>query len=191
MALIVLLVALPTGVYLYQYIQTAMKGAVAERHQKVATQLANDALTDYFRQFSQDAYKGHYDTASLSRPESFYSAGFSTATFIADDAHHSLYIRAEGGYGTAAAPKTLRVLEALIAFQSDLVRFGTMFNGAATISASNVTYDGGFYANGNLSITGSNVTFEGGPVVVNGNISGTTTIDGDVFYTGSLGSKVK
>ena len=137
--------------------------------------------------FSQNAYSGHYDTADLSRPQTFYSAGYSTVTFIPDSLGHTLYLRAEGVYGTPAKPLTKQILEALIQFASDLVQYGTMVNGPFTISASNVSYDGGFYTNGNLSVTGSNVRFNGGPVVVAGNLSGAASvvIDGDLYYSGT------
>lgn len=190
--LVVMLVALPTAVYLYNVAGVSLRVAMAERHQKTASQLANGALTDYFRQFSQSNYSGHYDTASLSRPQSFYSNGFSTVTFIPDQQHHSLYIRAEGVYGTPSRPQTTRVLEGLIKFYSDLVRFGTMINGAFTVSASNIEYLGGFYTNGNLSVTGTNVTFNGGPVVVNGSLSGAASvkIEGDLYYSGASAGSV-
>lgn len=187
LTLVVMLVALPTAIYLYNFAGASMRTAMAERRQKTASQLANGALTDYFRQFSQSNYSGHYDPDSLSRPQSFYSSGFSTVTFTPDQQHHSLYLKAEGVYGTPSRPKTTRVLEALIKFYSDLVRFGTMINGAYTVSASNVTYLGGFYTNGNLSVTGSNVTFDGGPVIVNGSLSGAASvrIEGDLYYSGA------
>jgi len=192
MALIILLIALPTCVYFYTYVDTALKSAMAERRQKTASQMAHSAVTDYFRQFSQDAYNGHYDTDTLSRPESFYSNGFSTVTFIPDAVNRTLYIEARGVYGTPARPRTTKVLEALVQFSSDLVQYGTMINGAFTVSASNVVYDGGFYTNGNLSVTGSNVRFNGGPVVVRGNLSGTaaTVIDGDLYYSGTSAGSV-
>ena len=69
MALVILLVALPTAVYLYQAAVVSLRSAAAERRQKTASSLANGAVTDYFRQFSQDVYNGHYDAASLSRPK--------------------------------------------------------------------------------------------------------------------------
>jgi hypothetical protein len=191
-ALAVMVVALPTAVYLYGFADRALKTALAERRQKTATALANGALTDYFRQFSQSAYDGHYDTDALSRPKSFYAAGYSTVTFTADSTAHTLRIEARGVYGTESEPKTTRVLEALIKFYSDLVRFGTMVNGPFTVSASNVTYLGGFYTNGNLSVTGSNVTFSGGPVIVAGNMSGAASVrvEGDLYYSGTSAGSV-
>ena len=192
MALVLMLVALPIGVYFQKNISTIIRSAVAERRQKTASQYANSAVTDYFRQFSQDAYGGHYDTASLTRPRTFYSAGYSTVTFTADEAERTLYIKATGVYGTQAAPKTTRVLEALVQFFSDLVQYGTMVNGVFTVGASNVAYDGGFFTNGNLSVTGANVRFNGGPVVVKGNLSGAASvvIDGDLYYSGTSAGNV-
>ncbi|HBL16696.1 MAG: hypothetical protein A2X36_13950 [Elusimicrobia bacterium GWA2_69_24] len=192
MALVLLLVALPTGFYFARYADSILKGAMAERRQKAASQMANSAVADYFRQFSQDSYNGHFDPASLERPESFYSAGYSTVTFIPDSINRTLYLKAEGVYGTPERPRTRRVLEAMVQFSSDLVQYGTMVNGAFTVSASNVRYDGGFYTNGNLSITGANVRFNGGPVVVKGNLSGAASvvIDGDLYYSGGSAGSV-
>jgi hypothetical protein len=192
MALVILLVAIPTGIYFCSYVHTILKSAMAERRQRTATQMANSAVTDYFRQFSQDAYNGHYDIDTLSRPESFYANGFSTVTFIPDSVNRTLYVQAKGVYGTPDRPLTTKVLEALVQFSSDLVQYGTMVNGAFTVSASNVTYDGGFYTNGNLSVTGSNVRFNGGPVVVRGNLSGAASvvIDGDLYYSGTSAGSV-
>ncbi|MBI5245254.1 MAG: hypothetical protein HY922_16450 [Elusimicrobia bacterium] len=192
MALMLLLVSLPVGIYFYKYASQLIKSTMAERRQKTAAEIANSALTDYFRQFSQDPYNGHYDTDSLSRPETFYSAGYSTVTFIPDQVNRTLYLKAKGVYGTPSRPLTTKILEALVQFSSDLVQYGTMVNGAFTVSASNVTYLGGFYTNGNLSVTGANVRFNGGPVVVNGNLSGAATvvIDGDLFYSGTSAGSV-
>jgi hypothetical protein len=198
MALLILLFALPVGITFYQYTAQTLKSAMAEKRQKTAAQIANSVVTDYMRQFSQDAYNGHYDVDKLDRPETFYSAGFSTVTFEADAVNRTVYLRAEGAYGTPDRPLAKKTLEALVQFQSDLVQYGTMINGPFTVSASNVVYDGGFWTNGNLSITGSNVRFNGGPVVVNGNLSGAASvvIDGDLYYSGTgagsvsvLGSK--
>lgn len=192
MALVVMLFALPVGLYFARHVSVMVRSAVAERQQKTASGLANSAVTDYFRQFSQNAYSGHYDTATLSRPQTFYSAGFSTVTFIPDPTNHTLYLKATGVYGNAAKPKASKILEALIQFYSDLVQYGTMINGAFTVSASNVTYDGGFYTNGNLNVTGANVRFNAGPVVVKGNVSGaaSTVIDGDLYYSGTSAGSV-
>ena len=138
-ALVLVLFALPLGITFYKYADRSMKSAIQDRRQKTAAQLANNLMTDYMRQMSQDAYNGHYDTDSLSRPQTLYAAGFSTAAFTADESNRTLYIRAEGAYGSEADPKARKVLEALIQFQSDLVQYGTMVNGPFTISASNVT----------------------------------------------------
>ena len=108
-------------------------------------------------------------------------------TFEADSVNRTVYLRAEGAYGTPEKPLATKVLEALVQFQSDLVQYGTMINGPFAISGSNVAYDGGFWTNGNLSVTGTNVRFNGGPVVVNGNLSGAASvvIDGDLYYSGT------
>lgn len=187
MALVLSLVALPAIFYFGRFASQTLRAAQAERRQKAAGMLANSALMDYFRQFSQDAYNGHYEPSQLARPEAFYSAGYSTVTFQPDSLNRTLYIEARGVYGTEDRPLTARTLDALVQFYSDLVQYGTMINGAFTVSASNVVYDGGFYTNGNLSVTGANVRFNGGPVVVNGNLAGAASvvIDGDLYYSGA------
>jgi len=188
MALIVMLMALPVAFYFCQYVAETVKAAVADREQKNASELADDVVTDYFRQFSQDPYNGHYDEADLERPDYFYSAGYSTVTFTADSVHHTLYLRAEGVAGsTATAAGTHeRVLEALIQFVSPLALYGSMFNSATTLSGgSGTVYDGGFYVNGKFTLQNAGTVFVGGPVVVNGNLSGNATIDGDLYYSGA------
>lgn len=192
MSLMVLLVALPAGLYFCRFVTDTLRSAMAERRQKAASQLAGSAVTDYFRQFSQNAYSGHYETDSLSRPETLYAAGYSTVSFTSDAVNRTLYVRAKGVYGDPGRPLSTRVLEALVQFGSDLVQYGTMINGPFTVSASNVRYEGGFYTNGNLSITGGNVRFNGGPVVVKGNLSGAASIviDGDLYYSGSSAGNV-
>lgn len=187
LALLLLLVALPAGLYTYKFVATSLKVGMAERRQKVAAELANGAMTDYFRQFAQDVYSGHYDTDTLSRPKSFYSAGYSTVTFASDAVNHTVYVKARGVYGTEADPKTAKTLEAIIRFFSDLVRFGTMVNGPFSITSDDVTYAGGFYVNGNLSVSATGVTFSGGPVIVNGNVSGASSnvINGNLYYSGT------
>ena len=188
MALVVLLFALPIGITFYQFADRTMKSAMQERRQKDAAQIANNALTDYMRQFAQDAYGGHYDLDSLERPEAFYSAGYSTVTFIPDAVNRTVYVRASGIYGTSANPLTTKGLEALIQFSSDLVQFGTMFNGTASLGYSNIVYKGGFYVNGTFTETGTNVLFDGGPVIVKGNFAGkpSNTVNGDTFVSGSI-----
>ncbi|MBI5623668.1 MAG: hypothetical protein HY924_07825 [Elusimicrobia bacterium] len=191
-ALAVLLFALPVAIVFYKYSAQTLVSAMQDRRQQTAALIANNAVTDYMRQFSQNAYDGHYDADQLSRPEAFYSAGFSTVTFEADQVNRTVFLRATGTYGTEAKPLARKVLEALIQFQSDLVQYGTMVNGAFTVSASNVRYDGGFWTNGSLSVTGADVRFNGGPVVVNGNLSGAASvvIDGDLYYSGTSAGSV-
>ncbi|MDD5656552.1 MAG: hypothetical protein PHF00_04775 [Elusimicrobia bacterium] len=192
MALLILLFALPIGVTFYRYVAVTMRSAMQDRRQKTAAAVADSVVTDYLRQFSQDAYNGHYDADKLSRPETFYDRGFSTVTFIPDEVNRTVYLRAEGYYGTPARPLARKTLEALIQFKSDLVLYGTMINGPFTISADNVAYDGGLWFNGSLSVTGDNVRFNGGPLVVQGNLSGTSDVvlDGDLYYGGTSAGSV-
>lgn len=191
-ALVLVLFALPVGITFYRYSTQALKSSIQERRQKTAAQLANGVVTDYMRQLSQDAYNGHYDPDSLERPESVYSSGFSTVTFVPDSINRTLYLRAVGGYGTQAKPLARKTLEALVQFQSDLTQYGTMINGPFTISGSDIRYDGGVWVNGNLSVTGANVRFNGGPLVVNGNLSGSASVvlDGDLYYSGTSAGSV-
>lgn len=183
---------LPLSFAFVGYVTQAVKAATRERQQKAAGQMAGDVVTDYMRQFSQDAYSGHYDADSLARPRTFYAAGYSTVTWKSDEANRTLWLKAEGGVGDPAAPSARRRVEALIQFSSDLVQYGTMVNGPFTISAGNVTYLGGLWANGNLTVTGTNVRFDGGPVVVNGNVSGAASVvvDGDLYYAGTSAGSV-
>jgi hypothetical protein len=183
---------LPLTFAFVRYVTQAVTAATRERRQKAAGQMAADVVSDYMRQFSQNAYSGHYDTASLSRPKTFYTAGYSTVTFSADEASRTLWLTAEGGVGDPDAPDARKRVEALIQFSSDLVQYGTMVNGPFTISASNVSYLGGLWSNGNLSVTGANVRFNGGPVVVNGNVSGAASVvvDGDLYYSGTSAGSV-
>lgn len=186
-ALLVLLLALPAAVTFYQFASRTLRSAMRERQQKSAAQAASSALMDYMRQFSQDAYSGHYDAASLTRASAFFGRTASSVTFVADEVNRSVYLRAEGLYGTAASTQASRTLEALIQFQSDLTQYGTMVNGPFTISASNVSYDGGLWMNGNLTVTGANVRFNGGPLVVKGNVVApvSAVLDGDLYYSGA------
>ena len=192
MALILVLFALPIGITFYKYATQMMYSSMQEKRQMTAAYIANSVVTDYMRQFSQDAYNGHYDTDTLSRPKTFYSAGFSTVTFITDQVNRTVYLRAQGGYGNVASPLARKTLEALIQFSSDLTQYGTMINGPFTISASNVGYKGGLWINGNLNVTGSNVRFDGGPLVVSGNVSGAASVvlDGDLFYSGASAGSI-
>lgn len=187
LALLLILLALPVGVVVCKYVNAVFLSSMAERRQKTAAQIANSALTDYMRQFSQDAYNGHYDPASLDRGEDFYSAGFSSITYVADEVNRTVYVRARGHYGSADNIQASKTLEALVQFQSDLTQYGTMVNGNFTISASNVSYDGGMWINGDLRVTGSNVRFNGGPLVVQGDLTGASSVvlDGDLYYSGT------
>ncbi len=192
MGLMLLLFLLPMAVVLYKYTTQSLRSSVRDAQQKTAAQLAIDVVTDYMRQFSQDPYNGHYDSASLSRPVQDYANGFSTVTFTADPANHNVYLLVTAGYGTISKPLTTKTVDALIHFQAPLTQYGTMLDGSTTLSASGVSYDGGFWVNGNFTESGANVTWNGGPVVVNGNFSGASgdAVDGDLYYGGSSVSGV-
>jgi len=187
------IVILPVVVTFTQLSMQTVKNVQAEKRQKSASELANNAIVDYMRQFSQSYYEDHYDFDSLNRPEVFYGVGFSSISFISDAVRHSLYIQAKGKYGQRASnPLSQKTLDALIQFFSDMTRFGTMINGPFGISASNVTYNGAMWINGSLSITGSNIVFQGGPLIVNGNIVGGSgaTVNGDLYYSGTSAGNI-
>lgn len=184
------LVLVPLMIYLVVYTTASLKHSYKERQLGMAGALANSALVDFMRQFSQNYYEGHYDAGSLARNEPFYSAGFSSASTEADAAGHRLYIEAAGKYGSDKDnPLADKTLHSAVQFISDLTDYGTLIDGAFTISASNITYFGKWWITGDLSITGSNVRFAGGPLIVGGdfNVSGSNVrVDGDVYYAGSL-----
>jgi len=185
-ALILIIFLLPLGVVLYKSGQTAMKSAYLEGQQKDSVQVATDIITDYMRAFSQDQYNGHYDADSLGRPASgYYGNTVSTITYIASQTNHTLYLDITAGVnsvnGVIQHPKRI---QALIAFISDLVLYGTMFNSATTLNANGSTYNGGFYVNGNFTESGTGVTWNGGPLIVNGSVTTAAgdTVDGNLYY---------
>jgi hypothetical protein len=184
----VILILLPTILWLLPFVDTQVRLAQKEKQLKLASQMANDFIVDYMRQFSQNYYEGHYDIDSLSRPQSFYEHGFSSVTVIPDSQNHTVYIEARGAYvnnkNEVLADKKV---SALVKFISDMTDYGTYINGTFTISASNITYYGKWWITGDLSITGSNVTFRGGPLIVGGKISGGSggRVYGNLYYGGS------
>ena len=181
---------LPLVIYLVITTTTALKHSSKEKQQNMAGGLASTVLVDLMRQFSQNYYEGHYAPELLARNQAFYSVGFSSVTIEADAASHRLYIEAVGKYGKDQNnPLSDKHLHAAVQFISDLTDYGTLINGAFTLSASNITYYGKWWITGNLSITGSNVRFAGGPLVVGGNLSvsgSNVRVDGDAYYGGSL-----
>lgn len=185
-----ILVLVPLVIYLLVYTTSALKHSGRERQLGMAGALANSSLVDLMRQFSQNYYEGHYDPDSLARGESFRSVGFASAIAEADAASHRLYIEATGKYGADSAnPLSDKKLYSTVQFISDLTDYGTLIDGAFTISASNITYFGKWWITGNLSVTGSNVRFAGGPLIVGGNLSvsgSNVSVDGDVYYAGSV-----
>ena len=187
---LMMLVLVPLLVYILVSTTASLRHSYKEKQLGMAGGMANSALVDFMRQFSQNYYEGHYDPGLLARNQPFYSAGFSAASVEADAAGHRLYIEAVGKYGKDQhSPLADKKLYATVQFISDLTDYGTMINGVFTINASNITYFGKWWITGNLSITGSNVRFAGGPLIVGGNLSASgsnVAIDGDVYYGGSL-----
>lgn len=188
LALLLLLFVLPLGLTLYRFVAQSVRASVQESHQRTSVAWANSVLMDYMRQFSQDPYSGHYDSASLARDNFLYKNGFSTVTFVADPVAHDLYLDATGVWNGPGG-STKRRVEAVIHFQSMLTKFGTMVNGPITLSAGNVTYSGGMWIGGSLTLSGSNMVWNGGPLIVNGSVvnggGGPRTLNGDLYYSGA------
>jgi hypothetical protein len=182
---------LPFVIYLLVASNSLLKSSFKEKQQKLAGGLASTVLVDFMRQFSQSYYEGHYDADALSRSPVFYSSGYSSVSTEADQQDHRLFIHASGSYGRdAASPLSKKQLYGTVKFISDLTDYGTLVNGAFTLSGSDVIYYGKWWATGNLNITGSNVTFMGGPLIVGGNLNVTGSnvrINGDLYYNGTLG----
>ena len=192
-AVILMFLLIPVASGFLYVLRDQLRFTTSERQIKTARTLANNALVDFMRQFSQDYYSGHYDTASLARAESFYAVGFTSVSVTADSQNHTVFIEATGKYGASAqSPLARKTLYGLIQFVSDLTDYGTLINGNLTTSASNVTYLGKFWINGTWSITGSNVRLEGGPALVLQNVSGSASavINGDLYYGGTSAGSV-
>ena len=186
--MVVLLV--PFVIYILVTSTAHLKNSFKEKQLKMSGSLASNVLVDFMRQFSQSYYEGHYDADALTRNPVFYSAGFSSVNTEADAQNHRLFIHAAGQYGgAAAAPLADKSLYGAVQFISDLTDYGTLIDGAFTISASNVAYAGKWWLTGNLTISGNNVTFDGGPLIVGGNLTVTGSnvrINGDLYYNGTL-----
>jgi hypothetical protein len=180
----------PMVLYLIITSNAHLKTSFKEKQLKMAGSLASNVMVDFMRQFSQNYYEGHYDAASLSRDPAFYSVGFSGVEAEASSATHRLYLKATGKYGRdEVSPLADKTLYGAVQFISDLTDYGTLINGAFTISADNVTYFGKWWITGNLIISGDNVTFLGGPLIVGGNLSVTGSnvrINGDLYHNGTL-----
>ena len=191
---IMLVVFLLPLTYTFLYVtRQHQKTARQERQIKSARILANNAVVDYMRSFSQNYYADHYDTDNLARPESFYRVGFTDVSVTADRLNHFIYVEAIGKYGTSSDnPLFRKKLYSVIQFVSPWTDFGTMIDSNFTISASNVVYYGKFWINGNLNVTGWNVRFVGGPIFVSGSLSGSSSvvIDGDLYYGGASAGNV-
>jgi len=181
---------IPFVIYLMVTSNNFLKTSFREKQQKMSSSLASGVLVDFMRQFSQSYYEGHYDADALSRNPVFRSVGFSSVDTEADAPNHRLFIHASGQYGSnAAAPLSNKSLYGAVQFISDLTDYGTLIDGAFTISAPDTTYYGKWWITGNLSISGNNVTFMGGPLIVGGNLTVTGSnvrINGDLYYNGTL-----
>lgn len=180
----------PFVIYILITSNAHLKTSFKEKQLKMSGSLASNVLVDFMRQFSQSYYEGHYNTGALSRNPVFYSVGFSSVDTEADAQNHRLYIHASGQYGrNSASPLADKSLYGAVQFISDLSDYGTLIDGAFTISADNVTYAGKWWITGNLTISGDNVTFMGGPLIVGGNLTVTGSnvrVNGDLYYNGTL-----
>ncbi len=193
LAVVLILFLMPLTFTLVYVTRQHQKSSYQEKQLKSARILADNAIVDYMRSFSQNYYADHYDTDKLARPQSFYKVGFTEVSVIPDTLNHFIYIEATGKYGKSATnPLFRKTLYSVIQFVSPWTDFGTMIDSNFTISASNVTYYGKFWINGNLYITGWNVRFVGGPIFVSGNLYGSSSviIDGDLYYGGSSAGSV-
>lgn len=181
---------LPFVIYLVVTSNNFLKNSFRERQQKMSSSLASSVLVDFMRQFSQSYYEGHYDADALSRSPVFRSVGFSSVETEADAQNHRVFIHASGQYGgNAAAPLANKNLYGAVQFISDLTDYGTLIDGAFTISANDATYHGKWWITGNLTISGSNATFMGGPLIVGGKLIVTGSnvrVNGDLYYNGTL-----
>lgn len=187
---LMILFLVPFVVYILVTSTAHLKTSYKEKQLKMSGSLASNILVDFMRQFSQSYYEGHYDADALSRAPVFYSVGFSDVQTEADAQGHRLFIHATGKYGKdPGLPLSNKHLYGAVQFISDLTDYGTMVDGAFTISGSNVTYFGKFWVTGNLTVSGNNVVFAGGPLIVGGNLNVTGSnvgINGDLYYSGTL-----
>lgn len=154
---------------------------------KSASGLAMNAPFDYIRQFNSKPFIDHSDAAQFSRPEMFYSVGFTKVDFVPNASDHSLYIRATGKYGRdAGQPVTLRTLETVIKFSNDMMLYSRVFRiphgfGPGVV----ITIKGGYYARGLWIAPTAVPTFDGGPVVIDGDVDvqGAARFNGDVYFS--------
>lgn len=184
--LAILLIFMATGAVFFLVRTTQdLKHSSSFRRLKAASALANNALVDLLRQFSQSYQEDHYDPQNLNRNINLYSVGFSSISMSPNKNQHFISFTLEGGYGKKEAPLVKKTIRGVIKFISDLTTFGTMWNGNFTTSASNATYVGKVWVNGTWNITGANVVVQGGPVFVKNNITGNLTINGDLYRGGT------
>jgi hypothetical protein len=183
-ALVILLFLLPLAVVLYNSSMVAMKSAVQEGQQKTSAQMAVDIVTDYMRQFANDPYNGHYDSASLGRPQTgLYANVISSISYVANPTAHTLYLNITAGLGNSMTAMTHpKHIEALIVFISDMVLYGSMFYNDPGLTEPNVSYGGPFAVfDGGFTEGGTGCTFTGPIIVGNGPVS----MNGDTI-TGNL-----
>lgn len=186
-ACLILLVVIPLIITLTNTTKTSLRSAFYSRQYKTARMLANDAMVDFMRQFSQSAYDVHYSSAVLARPVMFYNVGFSSVTVIPNALAHTLFLQASGRSGpSATGPLARKTLYAVIQFVSDLTTHSTLVNTNFT-SGAGAVYNGRVRINGNWACVDP-VTVNGGPVVVTGSITaGNPVINGDLYCPGTIG----
>jgi hypothetical protein len=154
-----------------------------------AQSMAGNVILDYMRQLSQTASMG-VSTETLTRPESLYPAGRSEVSSSFNPATQSVAISAKFHSGNpSGGMATMRKLNGVIRFVSDLTLYSTIYPTGLDLTADNVTWDGRVYSNGdyNLGVPngGNNLTYNG-DVFVNGKLTvagNNITINGDVYAT--------
>lgn len=137
-ALVVLLLAIPTVMFLMHILQVQLKHAHREKKYFAAQDLPQNALVDYMRQFAQNTSINWMDLSQFNRPDAFYAAGFSTMTVTPDPARRMVEIFATGSFnplGNASRPVQRR-MRAVLGFSSDVLRYATL-TGSIVSNANN------------------------------------------------------
>ena len=152
--------------------------------------LANNAIVDLMRQFSQNHYRNHYDADYLDRGEAILlGSGFTDVTITPDELNRSLYLDAEGLTGTdAEAPTQTQTLHSVVKFESDLVTHNVWIDNTLSCGTG-ARYEGFImHVEQNLNLSGGNV-FDVGSLIVEGNISpngAPSTVTGDLYVLGTI-----
>lgn len=187
-ATFILLFVFPVLLVLSKRAITQNRLNVKDWQVKSARGLTLNIPFDYVRQFSQRPFIDYGNVAQFNRPELFYGVGFTTVTFQLNATDHSVYLRALGKYGpNSNAPKSVKTLESVIKFSSDLTLYSSAYPRAFfTFNAGTVgTIQGGWYSRGLRIMGGATPVFNGGPVVIDGEVDfpGAPTFNADIYYS--------